>query len=117
MAKSVLSKDVRMIDVPEVDAGSYDPDRPISGLIHMQLVHLSAAEQRFPPDKRTGVNIAMLHTEGQASKYIAKVTAMLHPRGGKKKKKPGKLRPSAKRTLKKAPAKPRKGRKAAKARR
>ena len=34
-----------MIDVPEVEPEAYNHGRPISGLIHMQLVHLSAAEQ------------------------------------------------------------------------
>jgi hypothetical protein len=68
---------MRTIDVPKVEPEAYNPDRPISGLIHMQLVHLSAAEQTLPPEKRTGVNIAMLHSESQAADYIQTVTALL----------------------------------------
>ena len=78
--------DIPMIDVPEVEPEAYNPDRPISGLIHSQLVHLSAAEQHLPRAKRTGINIAMLHTEGEAAGYIQKVTAMLHPQGAGKSK-------------------------------
>ncbi len=77
---------MRMIDVPEVEKKAYDPDRPISGLIQMQLVHLSAAEQTLPAKQRTGVNIAMLHTEAKAADYIGKVTAMLHHVAKAKKK-------------------------------
>jgi hypothetical protein len=79
-----MADDIPMIDVPEVDSEAYDPDRPISGLIHAQLVHLSVAEQQLPRAKRTGINIAMLHTEGEAAAYIQKVTAMLHPQGADK---------------------------------
>jgi hypothetical protein len=76
-----MADTMRMIDVPEVEPEAYNPDRPISGLIHTQLIHLAAAQQRLPPAKRTGVNIAMLHTEADAASYIQKVTAILHPQG------------------------------------
>lgn len=109
---AVPMKDVPMVDVPEVEAEAYNPDRPISGLIHMQLVHLSAAEQRFPLKQRTGINIARLHTEAEAAEYIAKVTAMLHPQ-----KKKSKARPAAKKAAKKSAPKSGTSRKAAKARR
>src|SRR5579864_6002973 len=69
-----MSDNIPIIDVPEVEPEAYNPNRPISGLIHAQLVHLSAAEQRLPASKRTGMNIAMLHTEGEAAAYIQKVT-------------------------------------------
>lgn len=103
-----MADDIPMIDVPEVEPEAYDPNRPISGLIHAQLVYLSVAEQRLPPAKRTGINIAMLHTEGEAAAYIQKVTAMLHPQGaGKtqtktKKKTPGKTNGAARKAEAKA---------------
>jgi hypothetical protein len=109
---------MRMIDVPKVEKEAYNPDRPISGLIQMQLIHLSTAEQMLPPNiRRTGVNIATLHTEGQAAEYIQKVTAMLHGAGKAKKKKTTKksaTKPG--RTAKKSAAKSGKGRKSAKRR-
>lgn len=109
---------MRMIDVPAVEKEAYNPDRPISGLIQMQLIHLSTAEQMLPPNiRRTGINIATLHTEGQAAEYIQKVTALLHRTGKAKKKKTTKKsagKPS--KTAKKPTAKSGKGSKAAKAR-
>jgi hypothetical protein len=77
---------IPMIDVPEVGEGAYNHDRPISSLIHHQLIHLSAAEHCLPAEKQTGINIARLHTERQAAEYIQKVTALLHPEGIEKKK-------------------------------
>jgi hypothetical protein len=109
---------MRMIDVPEVEKEAYNPDRPISGLIQMQLIHLSTAEQMLPPNvRRTGVNIATLHTEGQAAEYIKKVTALLH-RAGKAKKKKSTKKSAAKphKTAKKRALKSGKGSKAAKKR-
>src|ERR1051326_2194568 len=100
---------MKMIDVPKVEKKAYDPNRPISGLVQMQLVPLSAAEQTLPPKQRTGVNIATLHTEGQAAEYIGKVTPLLHRAARaknttkKKKKSTGKAtKTMKKRTAKKA---------------
>jgi hypothetical protein len=122
---------MRIIDVPVVEKEAYNPDRPISGLIQMQLIHLSTAEQTLPPGQRTGTNISTLHSEGQAAEYIQKVTAMLHKVGKAKKKKStgksGKAYQSVKTSKaaktsksgkagKKPAAKSGKGRKAAKAR-
>ncbi|HEY2914582.1 MAG TPA: hypothetical protein VGK21_14560 [Candidatus Angelobacter sp.] len=111
---------MKMIDVPAVEKEAYNPDRPISGLIQMQLIHLSTAEQMLPPNvRRTGINIATLHTEGQAAEYIQKVTALLHRAGKAKKKKTAKTKKSASKPRKSAKnpaAKSGKGRKTAKAR-
>lgn len=96
---------MKMIDVPEVEKEAYDPNRPISGLIQMQLVHLSAAEQTLPAKQRTGVNIATLHTEGQAAEYIGKVTATLHQAAKTKKKTKKKSADKPAKTQKKRPAK------------
>jgi hypothetical protein len=106
-----------MIDVPAVEKEAYNPDRPISGLIQMQLIHLSTAEQTLAPNQRTGVNIATLHSEGQAAEYIQKVTAMLRRAGKAKKKKTTKKSAGKPRKAAKKPAvKSGKGRRAAKAR-
>jgi len=107
---------MKMIDVPAVEKEAYNPDRPISGLIQMQLVHLSTAEQTLPPRHRTGINIATLHSEGEAAQYIQKVTGALH-RAGKAKLKTGKKAVAKPRkAVKKAAKKSSKGRKAAKKR-
>lgn len=107
---------MKMIDVPAVEKEAYNPDRPISGLIQMQLVHLSMAEQTLPPRQRTGINIATLHSEGQAAQYIQKVTALLHRAGKTKKKTPKKTAIKPRKAPKAAMKKSGKGRKAAKKR-
>jgi hypothetical protein len=80
------------VEVPQFDEkAAYNHDRPISGLIRTQLLHLHVVEQHLQPKDRTNININDLHTERQASEYIQKVTALLHRRG-----KPGKRKASSK---------------------
>ena len=71
------------IDVPDFDENAaYDHDRPISGLIRTQLLHLHQAENlTLPTARRTGININDLHTELEASQYIRKATALLQRHG------------------------------------
>ena len=95
-------KDAPTVDIIEFDEKeAYNPDRPISSLIRTQLLHLHHAEHIVvPPKERTNININMLHTEREASKYIQKVTALLHKHGKKaaKKTKPAKKRAPARKT-------------------
>ncbi len=93
-----MADEIPMIDVPGVEDEAYNHDRPISSLIHNQLIHLSVAEQTLPKAKRSGVNIATLHTEREAADYIQRVTALLHP-GGRPKKA---AKPRAKKTANQA---------------
>lgn len=68
------------VQIPEFDEkAAYDHDRPISSLIRTQLQHLQAAEHLLPKKDHTHININHLHTEREASEYIQKVTAKLHP--------------------------------------
>ena len=71
------------VEVPAFnEKAAYNPDRPISGLIRTQLVHLHQAESlALTPRRRTGVNINDLHTERQASEYISDVTSRLRRQG------------------------------------
>jgi hypothetical protein len=85
----------KTVEVPEFDEkAAYDHDRPISGLIRNQLLHLHMVEQVLPEKDRTGENINHLLTERQASEYIQKVTARLHRYG-----KPGKKKASRKKKV------------------
>ena len=81
-----MANQIPMIDVLEIEEDAYDHDRPISGLVQNQLIHLSAAEHALPAAKQTGINSAQLHTEREAAAYIQKITKLLHPQGGAKKK-------------------------------
>ena len=81
-----MKRYTRVIDVPGIEPGenAYNHHRPISSLVMHQLRHLHAAEQSLPEKDRTRINITKIHTELEASKYIQKVTAKLHPQGRKK---------------------------------
>jgi hypothetical protein len=97
-------KDAPIINILAFDEKeAYDPDRPISGLVRTQLHHLHLAENMvIPPPARTNVNINDLHTERQASKYIQKMTALLHKYGKTKAQgKPRARKSSAKKSGKK----------------
>lgn len=100
------------IELPEFDeAAAYNHDRPISGLIRTQLLHLHAAENiKLAPKDRTNININHLLTERQASEYIQKVTARLHTTGT-----PNKRKTAPKKKPKAAPPSRKKSGKAAKA--
>ena len=73
-------KEAPVIEVLKFDEqDAYNHDRPISGLIRTQLLHLHHAEHSVIPAKaRTNTNINHLLTERQASEYIQKVTVLLH---------------------------------------
>jgi len=75
-----------VVEVPSIaeSEGAYNPDRPISSLLLHQVRHLHSAEQHLPERDRTGINVSQLHTELDASTYIATVTALLRAKGAKK---------------------------------
>lgn len=84
----MATKFEKTVDLPKFDeAAAYNHDRPISSLIRTQLLHLHTAENlQLPPEVRTNININNLHTEREASEYIARVTAALHEHGKKRAK-------------------------------
>ena len=95
-----------VVKVPKTEKGAYNHDRPISSLIEYQMKHLREAEASLPKARQTNIDISTLKTELQASKYIQKITAILHPQGAeklskvrtaKKAKKPIKVKRLAKR--------------------
>ncbi len=92
---------VNMLQFDEKEA--YNHDRPISSLIRTQLLHLHTAEyMKVPAVERTNININDLHTERQASEYIAKVTALLHKHA--QATSPGSFRVAGPRTIKRTGA-------------
>jgi phospholipase C len=66
------------VQVPVPSLSSMNPDRPISGLISDQIVHLHKAELTLPPDQQTGIDVHAITTEREASDYIRQVTDRLH---------------------------------------
>ena len=63
-----------VIKVPRPPKSAYDPNRPISSLLKMQVDHLCAAEQRLPSRYRSEIYANAIKTEGEAAEYIRLVT-------------------------------------------
>lgn len=67
-----------VIRVPVPAKNSFNPDRPVSGLLKAQILHLQDAEKRLPLDLRSNIYINAIKTEGEAAEYIRQVTAAVH---------------------------------------
>jgi hypothetical protein len=79
-----MAKHTYVVKVPRPDPKSYNPDRPITGLVQNQLLHLSVAERHLPEHHRSGIDPYSVNTEAKAAKYVAHLTAKLHAVGKKK---------------------------------
>ena len=64
-----MPRSKRIVNLPEVEEGSYNPNRPLSTntLLLNQVMHFQRVERERM-------------TEGQAADYIQRMTALLHPR-------------------------------------
>jgi hypothetical protein len=73
-----------IIPVPKPSRSAYRPDRPLSrnALVQAQVKHFAEAEINLPVELQTGVEIASITTEGEASVYIRRVTEAIHKGGG-----------------------------------
>lgn len=67
-----------VIKVPKVPDDAYNPDRPVSGLLKIQIEHLHEAEKRLPTRHRSEIYINAIKTEGEAAEYIRLVTEGIH---------------------------------------
>ena len=72
-----------VISMPKPARESYNPNRPLerNALLQAQVKHFHHVEQRLPPEQQTGIDVNLIRTEGEASAYIRRITAMLHPQG------------------------------------
>ena len=79
----------KKIDVPETDAGSFNPNRPAGKLLQAQAQHLREAliQHLHELSRLLAIDVRSLKTEGDLSEYGRKVTAILHPHGTKAPKK------------------------------
>jgi hypothetical protein len=93
-----MAKSSNVIRIPKIPADAFNQHRPVSDLLWEQVEHLAAVVRRQIDDERRAIR-----TEGQASAFIKKMTAILHPQGDRKPP-----TPSAKRAGKK-PARSSKG--------
>jgi hypothetical protein len=73
-----------IMKVPKPPKSAYDHGRFISSLIHHQLRHFHDVEKSLLKDSQKLTDISKIETELQASKYLKKMTALLHPQGSEK---------------------------------
>ena len=87
-----------VIRVPVPAKNSFHPDRPVSGLLKAQILHLQDAEKRLPLALRSNIYINAIKTEGEAAEYIRQVTEAIHEAhaeaGRRRAKRRRKARPS-----------------------
>jgi hypothetical protein len=75
-----MAKAATIIRIPKTPKEAFNKQRPVSELLWMQVEHLAAVVKKDIDDERRAIR-----TEGQASDFIGKMTAILHPEGVKKK--------------------------------
>jgi hypothetical protein len=84
---------IRKISVPKVPKSSYDPDRPISGLLKAQIAMLE--EANLSHDPTMVVRDRAPKTEGQAARYIHELHSTLREHLKKKAADQNALSPTA----------------------
>ena len=79
-----MARPTNSVRVPKPDGKAYNPERPLekNALIQAQVEHFYEADKNLPLEFQTGVEIADIRTEGEASAYIRKVTKAIHRSGG-----------------------------------
>ena len=80
-----------VIKLEKPDRAAYNPNRPLekNQLIQAQFEHFQHVEAKLPAELRTGIDVAGIKTEGQASDYIRRVTRAIHDSGGRKAREAG----------------------------
>jgi hypothetical protein len=74
-----MAKSSNVIRIPKLPTDAFNMQRPVSDLLWTQVEHLAAVVRREIDDERREIE-----TEGQASAFIKKYTAFLHPQGARK---------------------------------
>src|SRR5258708_2824522 len=73
-----------VVKVPKPPRSAFNKRRQMSDLLKSQVEHFNHVEMTWPPEKRSGTDIAKVTTEHGAAAYIGKITAMMHGTGGEK---------------------------------
>ena len=76
-----MAKSTNVIRIPKAPPEAYNKQRPVSELLWTQVEHLAAVVKKDIDDERRAIR-----TEGDASAFIKKYTAILHPQGARKKR-------------------------------
>ena len=74
----------KIVPVPKPNRAAYNPGRPLheNALVRAQVKHFAEADKHLPAELQTGIDVASIGTESEASDYIRKVTTALHKSGG-----------------------------------
>lgn len=75
-----------VMKVPKTPKRAYNHNRFISSLIEHQIKHFSEVEKSLLKPGQRLTDISKIKTELHASKYLKKMTALLHPQGAGKPK-------------------------------
>src|SRR5437879_6320772 len=70
--------------VPKTPRSAYNHGRFISSLIHHQVKHFNELEKFLLKAREKLTDISKIKTELHASKYLKKMTRLLHPEGVEK---------------------------------
>ena len=95
--------------VPKTPKSAYDHGRFISSLIEHQIKHFQEVEKSVLKPGQKLTDISKIKTELQASKYLKKMTALLHPQGVDKLRKAAQSKKTMKASKSKSKAKSRQG--------
>ena len=87
-----------VVKVPKTPKSAYDHGRFISSLIEHQIKHFHDVEKSLLKIGQKLTDISRIKTELQASKYLEKMTALLHPQGAGKPRKAAKPKKTRNRT-------------------
>ncbi len=79
----------RVVSVPKTPKESYNPDRPASGLLLSQALHLHDTLKWHVAEVQAAlaINPKKLRTEREISEYAHMVSRILHPHSAKRRRK------------------------------
>lgn len=91
-----MARKRRVVPIPKPPKSAFNKNRPAGTLLRAQAVHLRHALARYVQKVARHLNkvgallatdLDAVKTEGDVSEYAKRVTAILHPHGGKRESK------------------------------
>jgi uncharacterized protein (DUF1330 family) len=91
-----MARKRRVVSIPKPPKSAFNKNRPAGTLLRAQAVHLRHALARYVQKVARHLNkvgallatdLDAVKTEGDVSEYAKRVTAILHPHGGKRESK------------------------------
>jgi hypothetical protein len=91
-----MARKRRVVPIPKPPKSAFNKNRPAGTLLRAQAVHLRHALARYVQKVARHLNkvgallatdLDAVRTEGDVSEYAKRVTAILHPHGGKRESK------------------------------